>query len=74
MPAAKPDRSRRTVDGMINKMKAKFPDLTADQQLNLIKVAILWEKTKKDLKDDEEGSFFRSGEADEEETETEDDD
>lgn len=52
------------IDGMIKKMKTKFGSLKTDEQINVIKVAIMWEKTKSGIRDDDEGSFFSDDDTD----------
>jgi hypothetical protein len=47
------------IDDMIKKMKDSFDSLPPTDKINVIKTAIIWEKTKHSIKEGNEGDFFK---------------
>lgn len=58
---SKADSINPEIDGMIKKMSASFDGLPPTDKINTIKVAIMWEKIKHSIKEDDEGGFFGNG-------------
>ena len=58
------DSPNTDIDDMIKKMRDGFDNFPPDIKINTIKIAIAWEKTKKDIKEGGEGEFFNDSDED----------
>jgi hypothetical protein len=58
------DSPNADIDDMISKMRKDFDTFPPDVKINTIKIAIAWEKTKKDIKEGGEGEFFNDSDED----------
>ncbi len=58
------ETSQRKIDALLGKAmkKAESIDAKLEDMLDVLKVAITWEKVKNGLNEDEEGSFFNTQE------------